>query len=84
VYTVEVLRRAQGSIAGLPASVAVRARAAIAALSHDPRPPGCKKLKAETQLWRIRVGEYRVVYTINDTARVVTVVKVGHRREVYR
>ena len=84
MYTIKILRRAQASIAGLPASVAGRARAAIAALVHDPRPPGCKKLKAETQLWRIRVGDYRVVYTIDDATRVVTVVKVGHRRNVYR
>ena len=55
----------------------------IAALAEDPRPPGCTKLSGR-EAYRVRQGEYRVVYTVEDDALVVEVVKVGHRRDVYR
>ncbi len=55
----------------------------IAALEHDPRPPGCQKLSGSDK-YRLRQGHYRVVYLIDHAARQVTVFKVGHRREVYR
>lgn len=62
-----------------------RARIAkrIATLSDNPRPPGCEKLSAQER-YRMRQGPYRVVYSISDAAQTVLVVKVGHRREVYR
>jgi mRNA interferase RelE/StbE len=47
------------------------------------RPPGCKKLKGGDKEWRIRVGDYRIVYVIDDTARTVDVTRIAHRREVY-
>ena len=55
----------------------------IAALADDPRPPGCQKLAGQ-ESYRIRQGVYRIVYTIEDDHLVVTVVKVAHRRDVYR
>lgn len=55
----------------------------IAALAHDPRPPGCTKLTGQDS-YRIRQGAYRIVYEIEDDRLVITVVKVGHRRDVYR
>jgi len=61
-----------------------RITARIAALSRKPRPAGCEKLAGTTSRYRVRQGDYRVVYAVDDTARVVEVVKVGHRREVYR
>ena len=58
---------------------------AIEALSENPRPDGCKKLKGATNLYRIRVAnQYRVIYEVQDQQLVVTVVKVGHRKDVYR
>jgi mRNA interferase RelE/StbE len=51
-------------------------------LEGDPRPPGCKKLKGR-DAWRIRIGDYRAIYEINDGRLVVTVITIGHRREVY-
>ena len=48
-----------------------------------PRLPGCKKLKCGDNEWRIRVGDYRIVYVIDDTARTVDVMRIAHRREVY-
>ena len=58
--------------------------ARIAALSVEPRPIGCEKLAGTANRYRVRQGDYRVVYTIADAARIVEVVKVGNRLEVYR
>ena len=55
-----------------------------APLGNDPRPPGVKALVGEAGLWRIRVGDYRVVYEINDTELIVLVVRIAHRSDVYR
>jgi mRNA interferase RelE/StbE len=57
---------------------------AIESLSVDPRPNGCKKLVDSDGAWRIRVGDYRVVYDIYDSKLLVLVIDVGHRKEVYR
>lgn len=56
---------------------------AIKALAYDPRPPGAVKLVGGEDAWRLRVGDYRIVYTVSDAVRVVTVTRVGHRRDVY-
>jgi mRNA interferase RelE/StbE len=58
--------------------------ARIEALQRDARPPGCEKLAGYADRYRIRQGDYRVVYSIDDAERVVLIVKIGHRREVYR
>ena len=82
-YTVFILRRAQKELEQLPRGAYERVRDAIYLLAHDPRPQGCKKL-AGRDGWRIRVGDYRVIYEIADKQRIVTVLHVGHRRDVYR
>jgi len=56
----------------------------IGALADDPRPPGCEKLSGQSDRYRIRQGAYRIVYSVEDDALVVYVVKVGHRSAVYR
>lgn len=56
---------------------------ALEKLEEDCRPPGVEKIKG-TELWRIREGDYRAVYHIDDRERVVTVVRIGHRRDIYR
>ena len=58
--------------------------ARIVALEVNPRPPGARKLRGESELWRVRVGDYRILYSIEEARLVVLVVKIGHRREVYR
>jgi mRNA interferase RelE/StbE len=60
-----------------------RVVAAIRALAEEPRPHGCVKLSA-SQSWRIRIGDYRVIYDIDDPNRKIDVLHIGHRREVYR
>jgi mRNA interferase RelE/StbE len=67
-----------------PKRLRQRLVAAIAGLADNPRPAGCEKLAGREDAYRIRQGDYRTVYAIDDGARVVRVVKVGHRREVYR
>jgi mRNA interferase RelE/StbE len=61
-----------------------RLAAALERLALDPRPGGCEKLAGVSDAYRIRQGDYRAVFTIDDKARVATIVKVDHRREVYR
>ena len=56
---------------------------AIYQLEHTPRPSGCKKLKGKTGFYRIRIGDYRVIYDVQDGLLVVVVVEVGDRKEVY-
>jgi len=54
------------------------------ALAENPRPPGCKKLKDTERTWRIRVGVYRILYDIDDSGATLTVLRIGHRKEIYR
>jgi len=82
-YEIRIKRSAEKEIRALEKKPRRRVVRAIRALADDPRPPGCEKLTAE-QAYRIRVGRYRVVYTIEDQVLVVVVVRVAHRREVYR
>jgi len=81
-YTVRVERQAQKVIAKLPQKMQRRVLSAIGSLASEPRPVGSKKLVGQ-ETWRIRVGDYRVVYTIKDAELLVVVVKVGHRSKVY-
>lgn len=57
---------------------------ALRALEDDPRSAGCVKLTGSTDLFRLRVGDYRIVYQIQDKVLVVLVIEIGHRREIYR
>lgn len=83
MYRIGILPRARKALGRLPEETYVRILAAIQALANNPRPPGCAKL-TNRDAWRIRIGGYRVIYEIDDTQQVVTVLEVGHRRDVYR
>ena len=65
-------------------SLTARLIAAMRGLASQPRPPGCEKLVGPDNLYRIRVGDYRIVYQARDEVLLVLVLKIGHRREVYR
>lgn len=82
-YTIEFRPFARKALAELSASDRARVAKAIAKISGDPYCHGSKKLTG-TEFWRIRVGNYRVVYAVLESMLVVLVVKIGHRREVYR
>ncbi len=83
-YTVEVLPRVERDLGCLPRSVQVRILRAMHALGGDPRPPGVVKLAGDENLWRVRVGQYRILYEIHDRRPLMLVVRVGHRGDVYR
>jgi mRNA interferase RelE/StbE len=82
-YSVFLIPAAEKQIEGLHKQERRRVLDAIAALAGDPRPRGCEKLST-LEKYRIRVGDHRVVYTIDDSVVRVVIVKVGHRRDVYR
>jgi mRNA interferase RelE/StbE len=83
-YRVEIARRAVKSLARLPRREQQRIRAAIDLLVEEPRPPGCVALKGEERAYRVRVRDYRIIYEVHDDRLVVLVIRVGHRRDVYR
>ena len=83
-WRIEFRPTAYRAFAKLDATKKRRLAAAIQALRADPRPPGAKRLASNEALWRIRVGAYRVVYAIEDDRLVIILVKLGHRRDVYR
>ena len=81
---VQIDRPAQKQLAKLPREVGGRIVREIDALADDPRPPSCEPVKGEADTYRIRVGDYRVVYQVRDDVLLVLVIRVGHRRDVYR
>lgn len=83
-YRVDVARRAVKALASLPRREQQRIRAAIDLLANNPRPPGCAAMAGEAHVYRVRVGDYRIVYEVLDDRLVVHVVRIGHRRDVYR
>ncbi|MQA13542.1 MAG: type II toxin-antitoxin system mRNA interferase toxin, RelE/StbE family [Pseudonocardiaceae bacterium] len=83
-YTVQYDARAVKELGKLDKPVARRIVTAVEALRADPRPAGCRALTGFPGLWRIRVGDYRVVYTIKDAELVVLVLRIAHRSAVYR
>jgi mRNA interferase RelE/StbE len=81
-YRIAIDPSALRSLRRLDPPIRRRIEAAIDGLAHEPRPPGCKKL-ASVEAWRIRVGDWRIVYTIKDDVLLVLVVRIGHRPDVY-
>ena len=82
-YTVLVERYALKQILKLDKKIIPEIKAAIASLAHNPRPNGFKKLKGE-DAYRIRIGDYRIIYEIDDDIILVTVISAGHRKNIYR
>ena len=83
-YTVRFASTATRDFRRLPVQIQDRVRFAIRRLAANPRPPGVRKLSGNAADYRIRVGRYRVLYDINDAEILVYIVRIGHRREVYR
>jgi mRNA interferase RelE/StbE len=82
-YTVEIKPSARKELEALPDNVLTRVVRKIDSLAHIPRPSGCKKLKGYKDQWRMRVGDWRVIYIIDDAARHIDITRVAHRREAY-
>ena len=82
-YSVVIKRSAERELRKIPKQDLRRVVTRIQGLAQEPRPPGCEKL-SDQERYRLRQGDYRIVYAVDNEARTVEVVKVGHRREVYR
>jgi len=83
-YSVLLRPAAQRDLDRLPPAIYRRVTETLIKLEQEPRPRGSKKLRVGTNEWRLRVGAYRVLYEVDDKARLVRVFRIRHRREVYR
>ena len=83
-YTLKFARTARKELEKLPVALAGRILQRIENLQQNPRPDGAVRLRGAKNLWRIRVGDYRVVYSTDDAAKIVDVSIVRHRRDIYR
>jgi mRNA interferase RelE/StbE len=84
-HTVEVLPKADRFLRSLQDKrLYARLRNAIDSLESQPRPHGCVKLSGSDDIYRLRVGDYRIIYRVEDACLVVLVIEIGHRREIYR
>ena len=82
-YVVSLRPRARREARRLDHQTLARISKAIDTLGENPRPSGCLKVKTTERLWRIRVGDWRIGYEIDDEARTVTIITIGHRSEFY-
>lgn len=84
MYKIIIKKTAAKELDVLPKKVIVAITTAIFELATTPRPAGCKKLKGSSlALWRIRIGDYRVIYIIDEEIKIIDVQKVGHRKDIY-
>ncbi len=84
-YQIKILPTAQKELASFPRAIQKRIGKKIDSLEENPRPPGVKMLKGKLgNFYRLRVGDYRILYEIKSEALLVVVIKIGHRREIYR
>lgn len=83
-YRVQRTRSADKALAKIPARDRLRIEAAVALLAETPRPPRAVTLAGSSDDWRVRVGDYRIVYRVRDDELLILIITIGHRREVYR
>lgn len=83
-YRIEWKRSAQKELRHLPKEVLAGVLQIVAALSHEPMPMGARKLSSAERLYRLRIGDYRIIYSIHGARLVIEIVRVRHRRDVYR
>lgn len=81
-YDVRIIRSAEKDMERIPAVIHARINKKILSLEDEPRPRGIKKLTGKEE-YRLRTGDYRILYTIDDKKKSITIVAVGHRREIY-
>lgn len=82
-YSVVLTRSAEKTLARLPNSITKSIVSLLESLQSNPRPIGCKKLKGYKNLWRIRFGDYRIIYAIEEVILLVDVREIGHRKDIY-
>ena len=83
-YDLEISRTAEKQLRKLPAEERRRVARAMLALGEEPHPPGARKLSGYDDVFRIRVGVYRIIYSVSGRSLVIIILKIGHRKDVYR
>jgi len=83
MYNVVITSRAERELKRFDRTIKNRILKSALALADEARPAGCLKVKSEESLWRVRVGDYRIGYEINDATQEVTIIRIGHRSEFY-
>lgn len=83
-FKIQISSSAEKQLQKLPKEVQNRISKIILDLARNPYPYGCKKLAGEDDIWRIRIGDYRVLYSIDKAIITIVVLKIGHRKEIYR
>jgi mRNA interferase RelE/StbE len=83
-YAITFARSARKELERLGEPIGTRVLRRIERLGSNPRPTGCRKLEGAEDLWRIRIGDYRVIYSVDDSGRVVDITAIRHRSDVYR
>jgi len=82
-YNLQITRTAQKELSTIPKNSALTIRDKILELAHEPRPDGSQKLRNRDG-WRIRSGDYRIIYEIDDSGKNILILHIGHRKEIYR
>ncbi len=83
-YKVVLSKTAEKNLTKLPSQIVSKIIPVLQSLQDNPRPVGCKKLKGFVDLWRVRVGNYRIVYAIEDVILLVDIREIGHRKDIYK
>ncbi len=83
MYKVSITRPAEKDLKRLDRSTKNRIIEVILSMADQPRPPGCRKILSEEGVWRVRMGDWRIGYEIDDAHKEITVIRIGHRREFY-
>ena len=83
-YQVRFSKESHKALASLDAKLAMRIANAIKKLATEPKPPGCRKMVGSENDYRIRVGDYRVIYKIKSSVLMIFVIRIGHRKDIYR
>ena len=82
-WNVEIERKAQKALKKIPDPYKSNIIEAIEELTNEARPPGCTKLKGASDLWRVRVNDYRIVYQVKDEKLHILIIRIGHRKDIY-
>lgn len=83
-YAIQFKPTALRQLEKLSRDLQKRIASKVQALRDEPFPPGCKKLFGETDTWRVRIGDYRIIYRVHRNVLLILVINIGHRRDVYR
>jgi len=83
MYKISIVKRAEKDLRNLERDVKNRIVTVISNLKDEPRPSGCRKIQSEAGVWRVRVGDWRVGYSVDDFNQEINIIRIAHRKEFY-